>query len=205
MFYLFFAGIAVLATPVAVLAVMIVWERLRSTKHTRWAAAVVVVFAIQLEIGVFGAVLRLQHFGPPAAETPIPVNMLEVIRQLPPGGKLAYSCRPLDESGFGVPQLVSIDAHTRHRVVPMCFEAELLSTLIGAKPSDQVENRFFPSAPQRAIYPDAEARPSSSAVANFLKAHGVEYIFADTRHPNTLVDNAIPMAVSGDAMVLRIP
>ena len=63
----------------------------------------------------------------------------------------------------------------------------------------------FDLAPQRELYPDASARPSSAAVAAFLKKHGIEYIYADERHPNTLVTDAVPIATSGDAMVLRVP
>lgn len=136
---------------------------------------------------------------------PISVTLLGAIRQLPPDAKLAYACKPLEESGFGVPQLLSIDAHTGHRVVPMCFEAELLSTLIGAEPSDQVENLAFKWAPQRALYPDAAARPSSDQVSAFLKDYGIDFIYTDARHPNTLVADAVLVASSGDARVLRVP
>ena len=50
-----------------------------------------------------------------------------------------------------------------------------------------------------------EARPSSAAVAAFLKDHGIDYIYADARHPNSLVDDAILVAKSGAAEILRVP
>ena len=60
-------------------------------------------------------------------------------------------------------------------------------------------------APQHVLYPNATAHPSSAAVAAFLKDHGIDYIFADALHPNTLVANAVPMARVGAFQVLRIP
>ena len=87
----------------------------------------------------------------------------------------------------------------------MCFEADVLSTFVGAKPSKQTPNQGFAWAPQRVLYPDASAHPSSAAVATFLKGHGIDYIYADAAHPNSLVADAIPIARSGDAEVLRVP
>ena len=87
----------------------------------------------------------------------------------------------------------------------MCFEADVTSTLIGAEPSVRVANAFFAWAPQRALYPDEAADPPSAAVAAFLKDHGIDYIYADAKHPNSLVNDAIPVAAVGDAKVLRIP
>jgi hypothetical protein len=205
MFYLFFGGIAVFATPVAAVAVWTLWERLRATKHLRLAVGLAVLCAIQLELGVVNGVLRLQAFGPQVEEVPISVSLIASIKQLPSDAKLAYACRPFDESGFGVPRLLSIDAHTGRRVVPMCFEAEVFAALIGSERSVEVPNSSFLWAPQRALYPDAEADPSSEAVADFLKDHGIGYIYTDAMHPNSLVDNAVPVATSGDAEVLRVP
>jgi hypothetical protein len=42
-------------------------------------------------------------------------------------------------------------------------------------------------------------------VATFLKAHGIDYIYADAAYPNTLVTNAVPIATSGNSQVLRVP
>jgi hypothetical protein len=118
---------------------------------------------------------------------------------------MAYSCRPFDEATFAEPQLLGIDAHTGRRVVPLCFEAEVLSSLVGGKPSAQDPNASFASAPQRALYPDAAANPSSAVVAAFLKANGIDYIYVDAKAPNSLVADAVILATSGDAEVLRLP
>jgi hypothetical protein len=204
MFYFYFAGIAVFGTPVAAVAVRTLWERLRATRHRRVAAGLLILCIVQLEIGVVTGLVRLQGFGPYDYE-PISISLLGAIRQLPPDARLAYSCEPFDEVAFATPRLLSIDAHTGRRVVPMCFEAEFPNTLIGAAPSTQVASQFFRGAPQSALYPDAAARPSSAAVGAFLRDHGIDYIYADAGHPNSLVDDAVPIATSGDAEVLRLP
>lgn len=204
MFYLFYGGIAVIATPIAVVAVRALWERAIAARRRGLAIGIVVLCLVQLETGLFSGIQRLREFGAQGDEAPISLSMLDEIRRLPEGAKLAYSCRPLDESGFGVPQLLSIDAHTARRVIPMCFEAEVLSTLIGAEPSERVENLFFRSAPQRALYPGPDSQPSATLVEGFLMEHGIDYIFADARHPNRLLPDALPVATAGLGEVLEV-
>jgi hypothetical protein len=149
--------------------------------------------------------VRLQEFGPRLDHQPISTSLLASIRQLPPKAKLAYACRPFEEISFADSSLITIDAHTNHRVVPMCFQAEVFSTLIGAPPLPDVPGAGFRFAPQWALYPNAAARPSPAAVAAFLKIHGIEFIYTDSEHKNTLVPDAIPFATSVDGAVLRIP
>ena len=203
-FYLFFAGIAVIATPVAAIAIRTLWDHLRATRRERLALALVVLCAIQLELGAWNGILRLHFFGPDT-DHPVSIGLLAAIRQLPPDAKLAYACGPFDEAGLGVARLVGIDAHTGRRVVPMCYEAEVLSGMIGAPLDVNAKNLYFGSAPQRALYPNATAKPSSTEVATFLKGHGIDYIYTDATHPNTLVNDAVPIATSSGGMVLRIP
>jgi len=204
MFYFYFGGIATFATPVAAVAVWTLVQRLREARHLRLAVGVIVLCGVQLELGVALGVLRLQQVGPHDYE-PISVSLLGAIRQLPPDAKLAYACGTFEEVAFANSRLISIDAHTGRRVVPMCFEADVYSTLIGAEPSTQVPNAGFMLAPQRTLYPDAAAEPSSARVAAFLKDNGIDYIYADARHPNSLVDDAVLIATSGDGQVLRVP
>ena len=205
MFYLFFAGIAVIATPVAAIAVRDLWEHLRATRHLRLAFGLVVLCVVQLDFGVVAGIIRLQSFGPYAIQPSIPVKLLDAIRRLPSNAELAYACQPFEEVAFGTPRLISIDAHTSRRVVPMCFTAEVVTVLTGGNMSDQVPSLYFQVAPQRALYPNVTARPSSAAVTVFLRDHGIDYIYADSRHPNSLVDDAIPIVVVGDFEILRIP
>jgi hypothetical protein len=204
MFYLFFAGIAVIATPIAAVAVRILWERLRSNRHAGLAAALVALCVVQLALGVPGAFARLRLFGP-TEDGPLTVGLLEAISRLPPDAVLAYSCTPFSEVAFGTPQLLSIDAHAGRRVVPMCFEAELPNTLLGVEPSLDVMSQFFRGAPQFALYPDVKSVPPPAAVLAFMKEHGLGYIYVDPKHPNSLVDAAIPIAKSGAARVLKVP
>jgi hypothetical protein len=204
MFHAFFGAIAVFAMPVAAIGVRAVWERLRTSDHRLLAAGLIVLCALQLDLGLVNAVFRLQSFGP-HDHAPTPVAILAAIEDLPTDAKLAYACRQSEEIGFATPGLLSIDAHTGRRVVPMCFATDLLSGLVGAAPPSQAPSLFFRGAPQLRLYPTAEAKPSSGDVIEFLKGHGIEYIYADATHPNTLVNDAVVIASSGGAEVLRIP
>ena len=159
--------------------------------------------AVQLELGAGSAVVHLQRFGPYDAS--IPVTILEAIDRLPPDAKLAYVCQPFDETGWVVTTLQSITAHTGRRVAPMCYEAEVLSTLVGAPRSLGVAGIGFDLAPQSVLYPSAESRPSSEEVEGFMRSHGIDYIFADATHPNDLVGDAVPIATSGNTQILKLP
>ena len=64
MFHLFFAGIAVFATPAAAVAVWSIWLRLRATRPRALAIVVLVLCVTQLEFGAALGVVRLQAFGP---------------------------------------------------------------------------------------------------------------------------------------------
>jgi hypothetical protein len=87
----------------------------------------------------------------------------------------------------------------------MCFEADAIRRLNGVEGDDRVESPFFARAPQRTIYPKFDSRPSSAEVTIFLKRHGIDYIYVDPKHPNSLVSDAIPIVSIGEAQVLRIP
>jgi hypothetical protein len=203
-FHFLYAGIAVFATPVAAVAAWTLWRHLRVTRHLRLAAGVAVLCLVQLEAGVVMGTVYLEAFGPGDYQ-PIPVSILTAIRQLPGNAKLAYACWPLEEVSFADQRLLSIDAHTGRRVVPMCFQADTFSPTVGGPLSLQTPNQGFDWTPQAALYPDAGARPSSAAVAAFLKDHGIDYIYADARHPNSLVAGAVPLATTGDVQILRVP
>ena len=137
---------------------------------------------------------------------PIPVSLLRAIGQLPADAKLAYACQPFEEVSF-----VELEAPQHRRAHRPPGRADVLR---GRRPRHRcsAHNRprrsrtqAFPSAPQAALYPDSTARPSSAAVAAFLKAHGIDYIYADAAHPNSLVVDAVPVATSGGFELLRVP
>jgi hypothetical protein len=205
MFHVFFGGIAVFAAPVGAVAAWIVFERLQATHHLRLAFAAAILCGIQLASGVASATVRLQEFGPRLHNEPVSVNLLEAIGRLPLDAKLAYACRPFEEISFADTSLLSIDAHTGRRVVPMCFEADVFSTLNGAPPSAITPAAGFKFAPQSVLYPNSAADPSPAAVSAFLKGHGIHYIFADPRHPNLLVPDAVLVATDGNGAVLQVP
>jgi hypothetical protein len=205
MFYVFFGGIAVFATPAAAVAIWTVRDRLHSTGRQRLLLCLLLICVVQLDLGGATAIIRLGAFGPRFGYQPIATDLLAAIDQLPGNAELAYACQPFEEVSFSDPMLESIAAHTGRPVIPMCFEADTLGTLIGVKSSLLVPDAFFRWAPQKTLYPDAAARPSSAAVEKFLKANGIDYIYADGAHPNSLVADAIPVATSKDGQVLLIP
>jgi hypothetical protein len=204
MFYLLFAGIAVYATAVVAIAVWALNDELRRSGRRLVALTFLGLCVIQFEIGLQTVTLRLQILGVAEYE-PVATRLLGSIAGLPPNAKLAYSCGPIDEVAFGVPKLVTIDAVTARRVVPMCFEPEYPNLLLGAEPDMTVPSQFFRGAPQMALYPTSTATPSLAAVRAFLDQHDIRYLYVDSRHPNTLVPDAVLVASSGDVQVLKVP
>jgi hypothetical protein len=203
MFHFFFAGIAVFATPIGAVAVWRLWLRIRTGRRPMLAIVVILIGLLQLELGLVLGLTRLRGQSPDY--DPIPVSVLDAIEQLPADAKLAYACREFEEISFVNSKLLGIDAHTGRRVVPMCFEADVNGPLLGVQPSRDRPDAGFAFAPQQILYPDSAAHPSADAVSAFLKANGIDYIYADKGHPNTLVADAVPIVTTGDAQVLRIP
>jgi hypothetical protein len=203
-FHLFYGGLAVFGTPVAAVAVWSIWLRLRATGRVRLAIALLVVCGTQLEFGALFGIGRLGLFGPGDHAT-VPMTILAAIRNLPPDAKLAYACRPAEESAFWNSQLLGLDVHTGRRVVPMCFESETTGLMSGTPVSPDIASPMFQWAPQRALYPDSRAQPSPAVVAAFMRVNGIDYIYVDRVHPNTLVPGAIPVATDGQTQVLRLP
>jgi hypothetical protein len=136
---------------------------------------------------------------------PIPVGMLQAVGRPPANAKLAYPCQSFEEISFVNSNLLGIDAHTGCRIVSMYYEADVNGLLFGVEPSTHVPDAGFAFAPQATLYPDATAHPSSLAVSTFLRAHGIDYIYADAAHPNALVADAVPVASIGDSQLLRLP
>jgi len=204
MFHVFYGGIAVFATPVAAVAVWSIWVRLRITGHSRFAVATLVICAAQMEFGVGLGIIRLESFGP-ANYAPVRMELVAAIRGLPSDAKVAYACGPSEEIMFWDARLLGLDAHTGRRIMAMCFQSEFFGSMTGGQISAEIPSPLFQFAPQRILYPDSGARPSSAKVTTFLNDHGIHYIFADAAHPNTLIADAIPIATSGDAQLLQIP
>ena len=202
MFHFFIGGFAVFAIPVTAVTVWQLWERLRNNGHPGLAATIMVLCGIQLVLGIANSVkfMQIQSWS-----QPISVNLLEAIRQLPPHAKIAYACQPLEDWVFWESSLISINAHTGRPAVPMCFQADQRYTHTYTKMSVQIQSPYFGTAPQHILYPTADAQPSTASVVTFLKKHGIGYIYADSYHPNSLVPDALPIAISGNAQLLAIP
>ena len=200
MFHVFFAGVTVFAAPVAAAAVWMMWRRLRARGNVRLAAALLIFCTVQLEFGLIPTMTRLQLFGA-GSSAAIPLDVLASIRALPADARLAYACLP-DE---GAPALISIYAHTGRRVVPLCFEVDTWSPMLGASQTGAPENPAFRLMPQYDLFKDRSTPPSSPRIVAFMKEQGIEYIYADADHPNVLVPEAVPIARSGSAFVLRVP
>jgi hypothetical protein len=204
MFHVWYGGIAAYAAPVAAAGIWAIWRALRKQQHRIAALGVIVVFLAQIEIGVVTGVLRLEEFGPHDYD-PVPVAILGAIRDLPPDAKLAYACQPYEELAFWNPKLESIYAHTGRPVVPMCFEAEAFSSMIGGSVSPDVAAPFYEHAPQQLLFPTSTSRPGSTEVAEFLKSNGIGYIYVDRQHPNTLVDDPRLITSDGEVQLLGVP
>ena len=204
MFHVFFAGVAVFLTPVAAATVWTFWHRARLQGNRVVAIAIVVVLLAQVEIGAASTIFRLQRFGPGDFE-PVPVAMLEAIRALPSDAKIAYPCQPLEEQSIWDPRLASLNAHTGRAMVAMCFQADAVGPMVGAPIDPSVEAPFFKLAPQRTLYPDHEAVPSPAAIAAFLQANGIRYLYTDSYHSDRLLPDDMEIFRVGPFRLASVP
>ena len=137
--------------------------------------------------------------------SPIPAEILTAIKDLPADAKLAYACQPFEELALWDARLLGIDARTGRRIVPMCFQAETFGhpDRRPSRPTSESDVRVGSAA--RAVSRMRAAHPSSAAVRSFLLANGIDYIYADAMHPNTLAPDATPVTTSGEVQILRLP
>jgi hypothetical protein len=133
------------------------------------------------------------------------VEALAAIRELPDDAKMAYACRPFEIVAPWDASLVALDASTGVRMVPMCFMADVQRDLLERPLEEGFVSPFFLHARQRALYPDADARPSRAAITAFLNANGIHYIYADSSHPNSLIPDAVSVFTMDGVTVARVP
>lgn len=202
-FHLFFGSIVTILTPAVAIASVALLHRLRARRRAALASVVLACVLGQTVIAALIAGLQLRGFGP-LPYTPTPVAALEALRSLPPGSKAAYGCNPLENFAPWDASLVSLDAHTGVRMVPMCFMADRPRRILGRELDASIESPYFAIAPQRELYPELGASPSSEAVRSFLLANGVAYLFVDTAHPHLLVPDALPVFVDDGVGIYQI-
>ena len=201
-YYLFFAAITVYVAPAAAVGLWSVWVELRASRHRIATVAVMLLCIGQMELGATIALHRVVQFGAGTGE--VPLELLDAVRDLPAGASVAYACKPFEETTYSTPNLLGLAAYSGHAMIPMCFEVDRFGVMAGAEPSSDRPNTDS-WAPQRVLYPNAAAHPSSQETAAFLIAHGIRYIYADGTFPNTLVDEVIPIKASGSYQLLRVP
>jgi hypothetical protein len=203
-FHFFFAPIVALATPLAVVATWDLRDRLRSRGFGRLAGLLVGILALQTSVGFVTGIERLRAMGPGTYE-PIPLEVLDAIRDLPADAVVAYRCNPGEEFAHYDGMLISITAHTRRPVAPMCFYADWLRELHGQVRDLTIPSPFGMLAPQRALYPTADARPSTQQLSAFLRSNGIGYQFVDPEHPEHLIPGAVIVGRAGEVELLRLP
>ena len=204
-FHLFFAGIAVFATPAAAVAVWSIWQRLRGAGRVALAIVVLVLCGIQLELGAALSYVQLQAFGP-HEYAPIPEEVLTG-DQGPAAGRQARLRLPAVRGARALGRA----AARRSTRTPAGGSSRCASRPISSASSSVA--RSPPTSRTRSSSGRRSGRSTRmrtrarrrQSVAAFLKANGIDYIYADTMHPNALVPDALPVITSGAVQVLRLP
>lgn len=202
-FHLFFGTIVAVLTPVSIVVLLAILERARRNRMKLLMRIVLILALGQTLLSGLIAGAQLQAFGPLPYD-PTPLEALAALRALPPGAKAAYACDPIENFAPWDASLVSVDAHTGVRMVPMCFIADRGRHLLGRALDPRIESPFFKQAPQRALYPNALARPTTADIRTFLDMHGIDYIYADSAHPNVLVPDATPIFTRDAITIYRV-
>ena len=102
--------------------------------------------------------------------------------------------------------MATIQRNTRiATVLAVALVAAAAFTAAPAQAADmEVRIDNFAFAPQRSLYPTADAMPSAADVAEFLAAHGIRYVYQDAIHSGTLVPWAVEVFRDGDHRLLRV-
>jgi len=190
--------------PAAAIGFWSLVSRSRRAGLTRVALLLSVIAVLQVEVGIGTVLLRLQQFGAGRYE-PVPVQVLAAIRELPPPAKVAYRCANNEEISYWVPRLLAVGVRGEHPMIPLCFETDSFSEFSGGARDPATASPLFRSAPQLHLFPNASANPRPDDVAAWMRAQGIEYIYADLRHPNTLVPEAHVLTQVGDFSLLQLP
>ncbi len=188
-FHLLFGTIAVVLTPISIVAALWILASLRTERRRIASAVFLTLFLSQLVISALIGTIQLRAFGPLDYD-PTPVEALSRLKELPSGSKAAYGCRAVENFAPWDASLISLDAHTGVRMVPMCFMADRPRRILGRDLDPTLESPFFRVAPQRALYPDPTSEPTTTAIESFLRSNGIDYVYTDAAHRDPLVPGA---------------
>lgn len=141
----------------------------------------------------------------PGHYDPMPSAAIAYIRDLPDVAKLGYACAQVEEVAVWDARRISITAHTGKQVVPLCFQADILSSQFGQPLDPTVPSPFFALAPQRSVWPSSTARPTIEQIEGFMNDWGIRYILVDATHPNSLVPAAQPIFQVGNVTIYELP
>ena len=204
MFHVFFGALVTILTPIAVLAALSLLTRAREGGRRSVATILLVAILGQSTIAAVLVGVQLRALGTLGYD-PTPVAALARLQQLPRGSKAAYGCDPLENFAPWDYGLISIEAHTGVRLVPMCFMADRGRRLLGRELDSSVESPFFRLVPQRDLYPATTARPSDRDVDLFLRSNGIGFVYADGSHPELLSVTADPVFREGSVTLHALP
>ena len=204
MAHLFFGALVAILTPIGVVGALSLLARARRDGK-RWLPSILVAVILgQTTVAAVLAGVQLRALG--ALDlAPTPMAALARLRDLPPGSKAAYGCTSTENFAPWDYSLISVEAHTGVRLVPMCFMADRARRLLGRELDPLVESPYFRVAPQRQLYPTATARPSDLDVDLFLRSKGIEFVYTDAWHTDTLVTTTTPLFRSGPVTLYGLP
>ena len=153
---------------------------------------------------------RLRHrpiagLSGPGDHLPVPVAILARSEDLPPDAKLAYACRPRKKPPSGMRNAGPRRPHRAARRADVLPGRDIRPDDRHADLAGRRESAVPCGSAARALPDVASAHRPPADVASFLKANGIDYIYVDTVHPNSLVPDAVPVATSGETQVLRFP
>jgi len=203
-FHLFFGAVLTILTPIAIVAGLSLLARARRERRVLASTLLLAAILGQATVGAVQAGVVLRALAP-ADGASTPVDVLAELRRLPDRSKVAYGCTPIENFAPWDYSLISIEAHSGVRLVPMCFMADRARRLLGRELDPSIESPFFAIAPQRSLYPNAAARPSNEAIEAFLRAHGISYIYTDATHTDPMVAAAEPLFRDGPVTVYHLP
>lgn len=202
-FHVFFGTLLLVLTPTATFALVAMIARARQRQRRLVAHAILVVVLVQVCLNAIVAAPRLNsHTG---YLPPVPLSVLDAIRELPEDARLAYSCGPVDEFAPWTPRLGTITAHTGRIAMPLCFMADPTLPLLADLPIDPTIASPFVGPAQLSLFPTATSVPTRHDLLAFLRAHDIGYVYVDASHPDRLALGGPTVHAEGDVTIYRVP